>query len=100
MHFSLVVVRSSPDPTVMVVTGGVCYPIDTIAPGLVRNRRRGLLDLLENWAVAEPTLTAAVDGLAGSHTPSLPMPPANDLLAPVLYPPKVICTGTNYWDHL
>ena len=54
-----------------------------------------VVDLLADWATAEPNL-AALAVRAGQGTPLADI----ELLAPLLYPGKVLCAGANYYDHM
>jgi len=53
----------------------------------------GVLELLERWAELEPVLKTfdptQANEVAGA-----------ELLLPVRYPPKVLCSGTNYYGHM
>jgi 2-keto-4-pentenoate hydratase/2-oxohepta-3-ene-1,7-dioic acid hydratase in catechol pathway len=54
-----------------------------------------VIDLFADWATQEPRL-AALAGKAGRETPLADV----ELLAPLLYPGKVLCAGANYYDHM
>jgi 2-keto-4-pentenoate hydratase/2-oxohepta-3-ene-1,7-dioic acid hydratase in catechol pathway len=54
-----------------------------------------VVDLFADWATQEPRL-AALAGKAGRETPLADV----ELLAPLLYPGKVLCAGANYYDHM
>lgn len=53
-----------------------------------------ILDVLANWASAQPQLEAAATKGGG-----LPLDQI-ELLAPVLYPGSIFCAGANYTDHM
>lgn len=56
-----------------------------------------VLEALQSWARWRPQFAAAVESnLADAR----PIEGAFKWLAPVLYPPKLICIGTNYIDHI
>jgi 2-keto-4-pentenoate hydratase/2-oxohepta-3-ene-1,7-dioic acid hydratase in catechol pathway len=56
--------------------------------------------LLERWFEIEPVLFERLPGLLAATAP-LPAPAsADDVLAPLLYPGKVCCTGANYRQHV
>ena len=78
--------------------GGRYFPLSALA------QRAGLADLpgsvialFDDWAKRAAQLTAllphcqAADGLA---------PEQVRVLAPLLYPGKILCAGANYFDHL
>jgi len=54
------------------------------------------LELLEDWAAAEPVLR----GLSAEDLDAAPVVEADTLLPPVLWPRKVICAGVNYRKHV
>lgn len=100
MRYSLAVIRNWPSPIVAVETGGVYYPIDQLVPNLVRRPERGLLDILERWDEADGLITAAIERITYGSCEVIAPPSSDGFDAPVLYPGKIICTGTNYYDHL
>lgn len=54
-----------------------------------------VVELFAEWAQNEPKLAA----LAAKAGPGTPAGDA-ELLAPLLYPGKVLCAGANYYDHM
>jgi 2-keto-4-pentenoate hydratase/2-oxohepta-3-ene-1,7-dioic acid hydratase in catechol pathway len=100
MMYSISVIRTDAVPIVAVECAGKYYPVNTLVPGLISRPERGTLDLLENWETTEAALQEAIEALAGHPVPALPPPSPADFAAPILYPSKIICTGTNYYDHL
>jgi 2-keto-4-pentenoate hydratase/2-oxohepta-3-ene-1,7-dioic acid hydratase in catechol pathway len=59
-----------------------------------------VLDLLEEWERWRVELPALVKRAKEAGLPA-PFDAASlDWLAPVVFPRKVICVGTNYWDHI
>jgi 2-keto-4-pentenoate hydratase/2-oxohepta-3-ene-1,7-dioic acid hydratase in catechol pathway len=57
-----------------------------------------VIDILQDWSVVHPRLTAAIENgaLKGKGVPDSDV----KMLAPVLYPGAFYCAGANYWDHL
>ena len=53
---------------------------------------RPLLALLDDWATVEPALRTL-------EATDLEIVPDAELLAPLTYPRKVLCTGANYFSH-
>jgi 2-keto-4-pentenoate hydratase/2-oxohepta-3-ene-1,7-dioic acid hydratase in catechol pathway len=59
------------------------------------------MDLFRAW----PAYAGRLDKLAaacadGKHKPAMPGKDGVELLAPLLYPGKVLCAGANYYDHM
>jgi 2-keto-4-pentenoate hydratase/2-oxohepta-3-ene-1,7-dioic acid hydratase in catechol pathway len=54
-----------------------------------------VVDMFADWAAQEPKL-AALAAKAERGTPLADI----ELLAPLLYPGKVLCAGANYYDHM
>lgn len=100
MKYSLAVLKSEKGPIPAVELDCRYYTLDELLPDLTLDPKRGLMDLLAIWAEQEDRLQLAVDsGLYGSFTP-LGDPGAQGFDSPLSFPGKVICTGTNYRDHL
>ena len=75
--------------------GGVAY---RLAPSLARVGLAGqdsVLGLFGDWANSLAALNAAA-----SQVQSADAMPADQRLAPLLYPGKILCAGANYFDHL
>jgi 2-keto-4-pentenoate hydratase/2-oxohepta-3-ene-1,7-dioic acid hydratase in catechol pathway len=53
----------------------------------------GVLDLIERWAEVEPALRAFDPQTATEVADA-------ELALPLKYPPKVLCSGTNYYAHM
>ena len=98
MMYSLANIRGSHSPIAAVRYNDSFYPLRALVPELERAPTHGLLDLFENWDSAHRSIINSLADLR-RITP-LPPPQAGDFLAPVLRPAHVICTGTNYYDHL
>jgi 2-keto-4-pentenoate hydratase/2-oxohepta-3-ene-1,7-dioic acid hydratase in catechol pathway len=72
--------------------------VGIMADGLVRapgalGQFNGLLAALEHWADLAPALRT----LRPEHAPAVP---SAQLDLPLRFPPKVLCSGPNYTDHL
>jgi 2-keto-4-pentenoate hydratase/2-oxohepta-3-ene-1,7-dioic acid hydratase in catechol pathway len=104
MTFSLVTTRVDGTPTPGLVLGGRHYRLVDLAPeALAPGPSAGLMAVLANWTEAEPVLLDAVRALEeGVRTVPEIEPPGRleDWLTPLQYPSKVICTGSNYLDHV
>jgi 2-keto-4-pentenoate hydratase/2-oxohepta-3-ene-1,7-dioic acid hydratase in catechol pathway len=104
MSFSLATIDIGGVATPVVQTGGALYRLADVAPSVVSAPGPGgLMSVLERWSDNEPVLVDAVGRLAagGLTAPAVP-PPARleQWLTPLQYPRKVICTGSNYLDHV
>ncbi len=80
------------------VDEAVIVPLIRLLPQRT-NSPNGLLDILQDWPVADIDIQRAVD--AGRHLSSAALPErALRWLPPIVYPRKLICIGTNYHDHM
>lgn len=79
------------------------WSLAAVAPDLLADRAsQGLLPLFRDWPASERKLSALAADLAaadGKDCIAAPEDPSH-ILAPLLYPAKVICTGANYKDHV
>jgi 2-keto-4-pentenoate hydratase/2-oxohepta-3-ene-1,7-dioic acid hydratase in catechol pathway len=95
----LAVKNSSTGPLPIVQYGNHTWSIADIAPDLLSDGAAGgLLPLLKSWDNAVDRLWSFVRDL--SNIDECQADSSGDLLPPILYPSKVICTGTNYRDHV
>jgi len=104
MSFSLATVDIDGAPTPVVQTGADLYRLEDVAPSVLSSPGPGgLMTLLEHWADNEPALVGAVERLTSGRGTERALPPPARLeqwLTPLQYPRKVICTGSNYLDHV
>lgn len=100
MKYALACVRADSGALPVLQVDGALYSLPELVPGLITHPERGLLDVLEQWATAEEKIAAAVQRLGATSQPRLVIKGAAEYLAPIQYPTKIICTGTNYYDHL
>jgi 2-keto-4-pentenoate hydratase/2-oxohepta-3-ene-1,7-dioic acid hydratase in catechol pathway len=70
---------------------GKLYPLSALAPDLPATT----LALFEDWARNK----ARLDDLAKKANAAQSVD-ATELLAPLLYPGKILCAGANYYDHM
>lgn len=73
---------------------GQHYPLESVLAGSGWSGGYAVADLFGDWPTAERLLNANV-GQLGSLEPV-----AGRVLAPLLYPGKILCAGANYFDHL
>ena len=59
-----------------------------------------LMDALQEWDVSENLIGRAAAIVAEISFGAGSLPPGTRILTPVQYPRKVVCSGTNYYDHL
>jgi ureidoglycolate lyase len=85
----LVTFGSAFAPRLGLVRGDGVIALDTLGPDLPRD----MIGLIRRWDRVRDSLDAAGDGGA------LPLDGLK-LLAPVLRPPKILCIGLNYADHV
>ncbi len=100
MPFSLAVLQSESGPISVVEIGEAYYRLEDLLPDLVFRREHGLLDVLDRWHEIEPTIVRAIELSRHGRIAAQPTPDQSQFLAPILYPSKIICTGTNFYDHL
>ena len=100
MFFALATLDSAIGPVPALFVDGRYFALNDIVPSLVTDASKGLLDVLEQWEVAEPALVNALANGATKSAEPLPDMAARRFLPPILYPSKIICAGGNYYDHL
>ncbi|MGC1779647.1 MAG: fumarylacetoacetate hydrolase family protein [Xanthobacteraceae bacterium] len=81
-------------PTGCLRVDGKLFAIAALDPSLPNT----LLGIFADWPACAPRLDRLAALTEGNATP-LPNGHA-DLLAPLLYPGKVLCAGANYYDHM
>lgn len=100
MTYALAVLRSSNGPIPALETGGRYYALADLMPEFPLDARRGLMDLMEHWGEQQGRLEAALAAGAQERLTPLSVPDKYGFESPLSYPGKVVCTGTNYRDHL
>lgn len=88
-------------PTPAVTAGDRTWTLAALSPQLAALcQGQGWIGAMADWPRVEAVLAERLPALLAS-TPALPAQPARDeILAPLLYPGKVCCTGANYRQHL
>jgi 2-keto-4-pentenoate hydratase/2-oxohepta-3-ene-1,7-dioic acid hydratase in catechol pathway len=77
--------------------GGRLYPFPAVANGLPET----VMGLFADWATFAGRLDRVVAEIEGARRrPMWVDAGATDLLAPLLYPGKILCAGANYYDHM
>lgn len=101
MQYAYATIRIQGQPIAVLASGGRYWSLAALAPDLFpADDGRGLMAMMERWPAIEPALHARWPGLLDGAT-ALPAPASpDDILAPLLYPGKVCCTGANYRQHV
>ena len=100
MSFALAVLKGKGAPTPVVVSEGVCHLLADFLPEEPIDSSRGLLDLMPAWDAMVDKVQAALQAGPAGRRATQPLSSPFDYAAPLQRPGKVICTGTNYYDHL
>lgn len=100
MTYALAILKNGSTPIPAVEIDGRYYALQDMLPGAVRDPHHGLLDFVKDWSRQEEPLQRAVDSGRHHTLAALAEPGAHDFGSPLSYPGKVVCTGTNYRDHL
>lgn len=104
MSFSLATIAIDGLATPVVQTAGALYRLQDVAPSVLATSGPGaLMSVLEHWSDNEPVLVDAAGRLDSGEVTARAVPPPARLeqwLTPLQYPRKVICTGSNYLDHV
>lgn len=100
-RFALAVYRLDGRIVPVMEIGGRAYDLARAAPQLFPlGTERGLLPLFTDWSRSEAELARLAEGNSSGALPEIDMRSrANEVLAPLLYPSKVICVGANYSSH-
>ena len=101
--YTLATFRHQGKPTPVIEVGRRYWPISTVAPDLLpANSARGLMQLFDDWEQSHKRLASLAGRLTSEGAPGeIPAPPsADDILAPLLYPNKLVMLGANYLDHM
>jgi 2-keto-4-pentenoate hydratase/2-oxohepta-3-ene-1,7-dioic acid hydratase in catechol pathway len=93
--WALATARMNGTPTACLMVDGTITPLAQLAPAHGVTLPESIIDLFGNWADNEPKLAA----LAAASDQGAPVGDV-ELLAPLLYPGKVLCAGANYYDHM
>jgi 2-keto-4-pentenoate hydratase/2-oxohepta-3-ene-1,7-dioic acid hydratase in catechol pathway len=102
MTFSLATIAVDGVPTPTLVVDGRHFRLADVLPE-PHGSAAGLISLFERWEGAEPVLLATAQRLAADpgSAPAVATPDRlEDWLTPLQYPRKVVCTGSNYYDHV
>ena len=95
---SLATVEHLGKPVACIEQGGLFHPLATLAQAAGHlGLPADLIGLIGNWPQSQQALQAL-----GGHCSAATALPAGEVrvLAPLLYPGKILCAGANYFDHL
>lgn len=102
--FSLATLMVGSAATPALCVDGRYWALADVAPQLLQPQpQRGLMNVFEDWAVAEGVLVEAAAALrrGNSTARALPAPSGpQDILCPLQYPNKLVLVGANYYDHM
>lgn len=98
MVYSLASIRHAQGAANVVGFDGKFYALDDLLPEFDTAPRTGLREIFRAWDDVRAMIADALSGPIAAEP--LPAPAYDDFLAPVRYPANIICTGTNYRDHL
>jgi 2-keto-4-pentenoate hydratase/2-oxohepta-3-ene-1,7-dioic acid hydratase in catechol pathway len=101
--YKLATFRHQNKPTPVIEVNGSYWPISTVAPDLLAaDSTRGLMQLFDDWEQSHKRLASLATRLWSEGAPGdIPAPQsADDILAPLLYPNKLVMLGANYLDHM
>jgi 2-keto-4-pentenoate hydratase/2-oxohepta-3-ene-1,7-dioic acid hydratase in catechol pathway len=100
LAYALATVKVKNAPTACIEVDGVYYPIAAAAKRYkIAGLGGELIDLVVDWSGARRKLDALAKKCADGRIAGVPAAKAK-LLAPLLYPRKVLCAGANYYDHI
>ena len=96
--FALATVEHRGQPVACLEQDGHHYPLAALAQAAGQALPAAdLIGLFADWPRSQDTLQA----LAAHCSPALALPAEGlRVLAPLLYPGKILCAGANYFDHL
>jgi 2-keto-4-pentenoate hydratase/2-oxohepta-3-ene-1,7-dioic acid hydratase in catechol pathway len=98
-RYALCTLRSVDGPRAAIEVNGKIWPLDRVAPEM-KLGDRGLMGLIADWAMSRERLGELACKLGGGDYPEGRAVAEAEFLTPLQYPAKVICAGTNYFDHV
>lgn len=95
----LATVAGEGGPVACLGFGGSLYPLPDLAAALGKTVPGSIMALFSDWEGSRALLGTLAAGAAASGVSAVKAQDAN-LLAPLLYPGKILCAGANYYDHM
>src|SRR5690242_19487973 len=92
--WALATARIGGAATACLRVGGKLHPLPSLARDKGVALPASVVDIMAAWPENEGKLAALAAGLGGADGVEA------ELLAPILYPGKVMCAGANYYDHM
>ena len=93
--WSLATARIGGTATACLRAGEKLYPLAALDPALPA----AAIALFADWPASLAALDRLASGIAKGTVKAAPAASA-ELLAPLLYPGKILCAGANYYDHM
>jgi 2-keto-4-pentenoate hydratase/2-oxohepta-3-ene-1,7-dioic acid hydratase in catechol pathway len=93
--WALATAKFDGEPTACIVRDGTLFPLSREAARAGLSVPASVIDILQDWARNEGIISDLAPGCSDGIDVS-----DAELLAPLLYPGKVICAGANYYDHM
>jgi len=86
-------------PVACLGVDGMLYPLAKIAAASGKSVPNEVMPLFADWDASKVLLGSLAAGAGGAGVAGVPAAEAS-LLAPLLYPGKILCAGANYFDHM
>lgn len=102
MQYALATIRVAGRPTPAIEVGGSYFEIAKVAPDLLQPEpSRGLMNVFNDWPASDRKLGELAARLSGSTEGRIdPAPRADQFMAPLLSPNKLLLGGANYYEHM
>jgi 2-keto-4-pentenoate hydratase/2-oxohepta-3-ene-1,7-dioic acid hydratase in catechol pathway len=101
MEYSLATIRLNGQPTAVVESQGRYWSLSQLVPDLLPTTDTcGWMALMDNRPDTEQVLFDRLPALLAANPPLPELDSIDALMAPLLFPGKVCCTGANYRQHL
>lgn len=97
--FSLATIRRNGVACPVIEVADRFYDLREVAPALLGSDA-GLISLFRDWPHSEDSLMALAATVGHSYHAALPTPETPDILTPLMFPPKLILGGANYYEHM
>jgi 2-keto-4-pentenoate hydratase/2-oxohepta-3-ene-1,7-dioic acid hydratase in catechol pathway len=94
--YRLLTYETRGQPVAGVLVGEQVYPVSALLNDKTGDEAT-VLTLLEDWPQSHSRLVEAIQRVEQAQGTPLNR---TKLLAPILYPRSIFCTGANYWDHI
>lgn len=92
-------VAGAEGPIACLGIAGSLYPIAPLAAVFGKSMPQSVIALFADWETSKALLASLAEDAAASGVRAIKIESA-DLLAPLMYPGKILCAGANYYDHM